>query len=151
MNNILSSFRKKKNATLHYILICVPVLSSFSRAKCLLRASTGGVLEQDLLEKIAQLVISHSVTPSLQKILMLHWKWWAYTYVLLLMQIFHVQAVTMHVGSSKESVELLATAKSFLLCNLCREWPRPTSLLVVNWNKTNNLHVWTHPVCLPGY
>jgi len=48
MNNILSSFRKKKKKeSLDFILILIPVLSSFSRAKCLVQASIAGTSEYD--------------------------------------------------------------------------------------------------------
>lgn len=117
MNKILFLFGwggGEKAASLDYILICVPVLSLFSMAKCLVYSSTVVLSEQNWLKKIPQLVITHPVTPSLWKILVvLHGNWWDYTYVSPLMETFNVHAVIMHVGSSKVSVELLGTAQVF--------------------------------------
>lgn len=147
MNNILFLFREEEDGESskpRYILICVPVLSLFSRAKCLVHPSRVILSDQDWLKEIPQLVVIHSVIPSLWKIpVVLHWNWWYYTYVSSPMEIFNVHAVIMHVEVQKYQWN----CQELLKCSPVQSVAHTQQPDSNKWAQNKSLMCLGHPIC----
>lgn len=138
MNNILFLFREEEDgesSNPRYILICVPVLYLFSRAKCLVHPSRVILSDQDWLKEIPQLVVTHSVIPSLWKIpVVLHWNWWYYTYFQVPWRIL----MYMQWSCMWKFKSISGIARNCWSVPLCNLWPTLSSLTAINGHKTNH-------------